>query len=186
MKKFAFIFFHIFLILFVVAVSIFTMYALDILFKIIGVIIMLIAVLSFFSGSYFVTGVFESIGIKWYATNLGEKAIISIVLLLLGAGCFAALDFYEFPDTIGSILVLICGFGIGYKMFNENEEGIFNLSDSTILLGKLVPVVYIIGAGLFMVFTIFKINAILSVICIVIGAVLHVFRLIAVCKEDIF
>lgn len=184
LSKPAFIIFHSFFALLMLAMMFAIQYVLKIVCYIVGGGIILLAILFLFGGTRIVSGVLEDIGVEYVATNLGSNLITAFVVVLIGGAIVSiptAMDLTGIK-SLGALLIFGVGILIGYKMMKENRR-FDELSDLTVLWGKLAPIAYVNGAVLYIFLSVFNVQPLYSAVLIVAGAAFHVMRMVGVCRE---
>ena len=184
MSKPAFIIFHSFFALLMLAMLFAIQYVLKIVCYVVGGGIILLAILFLFGGTRIVSGVLEDIGVEYVATNLGSNLITTFIMVCIGGAIVAIPTATDLTGmkSLGALLIFGVGVLIGYKMMKENCR-FDELSDLTVLWGKLAPISYVNGAVLYIFLSLFNVQPLYSAVLIVAGAAFHIMRMVGVCRE---
>ena len=180
--------FHIFFILAFIAIAVVGMILVEYVFLGVGFAIILIGVISFFFGHQFITGIYDKYGNEYYATNIRYKLILLLSFIVVGAAVAGIPEYFKGAESIliGIILALL-GIIVGVRMNNENYEWYsesYCLRAYTAAIGRIVPVAYIFGAGIYALF--WTAIPLLASIIIVLCAIFHLVRVIFVYQDRPF
>jgi hypothetical protein len=186
--KLWFTFFHFFFILAFIAIAVIGMVLIERVFLGIGFAVILIGVVSFFFGHQFITGIYDKYGNEYYATNIRYKLLLLLSFIVVGAAVAELPKYFEQAESvlIGIILALF-GIIVGVRMNNENYEWYnehYYLRAFTASIGRIVPVAYIFGAGIYALF--WETIPFLASAIIVLCAIFHFVRVICVYQDRPF
>ncbi len=185
--KLGFSFFHFLFILVFIAIAVMGMVLIEYVFLGIGGAIILIGVVSFFFGHQFITGIYDKHGNEYYATNIRYKLILLLSFIVAGAAVAGLPEAFGAPYFLIGIILAILGIIVGVRTNHENYEWYAYSSDIsgfTAALGRLVPVVYIFGAGLYAM--LWESVPVIASIIIVLCALFHLFRTVCVFNDKPF
>lgn len=184
MNKGTYILFHALFIVLMLALGIAGLFLLEAILYGIGALIILLGLLIFFTGTHF-QFVFDEFGNEWMVTNIQYRAIILAVTVVIGAAIAILPTFFAVPQVIVSIAMVLLGFGVGFRLHGENNSYRYYVGDGARLLGSLVPIVYMLNAGFFMIAALFELHFIFGILSTVLCLVPHVFRMIAVYRDSV-
>lgn len=180
--------FHFFFILAFIAIAVIGMILVEYVFLGIGGAIILIGIISFFFGHQFITGIYDKYGNEYYATNIRYKLVLLLSFVVVGAAIAGIPEYFQGAEhvLIGIILALL-GIMVGVRMNNENYEWYAEhdwVRAFTAESGRIVPVAYIFGAGIYALF--WESIPVLASIIIILCAIFHLIRVIMVYQDRPF
>ena len=187
MKKiFGFLFYHLFFGTAILAVSIMGVTFLNYVFTALAIVIAIIGILSFFVGLEFIFGIYDSAGNEYYATNIKHKLIVSFSILIIAFAVYSIPEIMEVPEFLVAVFIALLAWIVGFKTSSENGRWNYDISDFTHLLGKVVPVSYILCVGVLIVSLAFNLSPVVLIICSLLAALIHLVRIISVLKDRPF
>lgn len=151
---------------------------------VIGVIIILIGVLSFFPSIVVKTGIFDEFGNEYVATNLFERLATLGITILIGGAVTMLPSFLNMPSFFGYVAIVALAVGLGVKITAENNK--YYLYPSTIIIGQFVPFAYIVGGAAFLVEAAFSIGIWFRILVMSLAFILHLVRAVLVFRQSAF
>ena len=191
MKKFIkgpfiFVLYHLFFAAAILTVSILGVTLINYVFMTLGLVIALIGVLSFFVGLDFVFGIYDSAGNEYYATNFRYKLILSFSILIIAAAVAYIPEYVDVPEFLVGVFIALLAWIVGSKMMTENCKWDYDLAGFTYILGKAVPVSYILCVGVLIVSLSLGFPPVVLIIVSSISALIHLIRIVLVLKDNPF
>lgn len=157
---------------------------LDFALLIIGGLIILIGVVSFFPGLIVKIGIFDDFGNEYVATNFVERIISSIVICLIGGAITGLPKFLDMPSFFAYAAIMAIAIGLGVKLRSENEK--LYLSDATKTVGQFLPLAYMLAGAAFMLVEAFSLSILVRIGVMALAFALHVYRIVAVNMQASF
>lgn len=143
----------------------------------IGIAIILVGLVSFFPSIIVKTGIFDSYGNEYVATNLFERIGVLAATILVG-GCIMILpDFFDVPTYCGFAAMFLFASAIGLKIGAENRKYNY-IEDYKKYLGQFVPLVYMAAAAVYLAAEIFSVGPWLRIVAMVVALAFHVCRMV--------
>ena len=187
MKKIVgFLLYHLFFGAAILAVSIMGVTLVNYVFTALAVVIAIIGILSFFVGLEFIFGIYDSMGNEYYATNIKHKLIVSFSILIIAFAVYSIPEMMDVPEFLVAVFIALLAWMVGFKTGSENGRGNYDISDFTHLLGKAVPVSYILCVGVLILSLAFNLSPVILIVCSSIAALIHLVRIVAVLKDRPF
>lgn len=191
MKKFlkgpfVFVLYHLFFMAAILAVNIMGVTLINYVFTALGIVIAIIGILSFFVGLDFIFGIYDSAGNEYYATNIRYKLILSFSILIIAFAVYSIPQWIGIPEFLVAVFVALLGWIVGFKTTFENSKWYYNIGSFTSLLGKVVPVSYIMCVGILIVSLAFNFSPVVLIVCSSIAAFIHLVRIVSVLKDNPF
>ena len=184
MSKFSYIFFHVLIMILMMAMGVMGLLLLQYLFYGLGALVIIFGFLIFFSGTT-INFVFDEFGNEWLVTNIQHRAIILCVTLVIGASIAILPTFFDIPQVIVSIVMILLGFGIGFRLHGENDSWKYDVSDPARLLGSLVPLSYMLNAGFFLFAALFELPLFIGILTTALCLVPHILRTVLVYRDSV-
>lgn len=183
-----FVLYHLFFAAAILAIAIFGLTLIEYVFFAIGGVIVIIGFFATFVGLEFITGIYDKYGNEYYATNFKYKLILGFSIFLIGAAVAGIPKMFgEASALLAAIISTFIVWVVGIKMMGENVNwGRYDLNNSTLLLGKLVPIMYMASACLFIVSSAFSWPPVVLIIFASICAATHLVRIVLVLKDNPF
>ena len=182
----AFVMYHLFFAAAILAVSVMGMTLINYVFTALGIVIAVIGILSFFVGLDFIFGIYDSAGNEYYATNIKYKLILSFSILIIAFAVASIPEFFDVPEFLVAVFIALLAWIVGFKTSSENGRWNYRLGDFSLLLGKLVPISYILCVGILIISLAFSFSPIVLIIFSSIAAFIHLMRMILVLKDNPF
>ena len=166
------------------ALAVLGMLVLDFALYIVGGLVILIGVVSFFPGLIVKIGIFDDFGNEYVATNFVERIISSIVICLIGGAITILPQFLDMPSFFAYAAIMAISIGLGMKLRSENEK--LYLSDATKTIGQFLPLAYMLGGAAFMLVEAFALSILIRIGVTALAFGLHVYRIVAVNMQASF
>ena len=182
MSKFSFVLFHGLMMALILAISIMGLFLLSWIFNVLGGLVILLGILIFFSGTT-VNFIFDEFGNEYIVSNIRYRAIILVVTLILGAGITILPTMFDIPEIIIGFTLILLGVGLGFKLHSEDDGYKYYVSDGAKLMGVLIPFIYMINAGVFIIAILFSWPLFISIVTTSVCVLFHLFRTIYVFRE---
>lgn len=191
MKKFLkgpflFVLYHLFFMAAILAISVMGMTLINYVFTALGIVIAIIGILSFFVGLEFIFGIYDSAGNEYYATNIKHKLILSFSILIIAFAVASIPEFVDIPEFLVAVFIALLAWIVGFKTTFENSKWYYRIGDFTSLLGKAVPVSYIICVGILIISLAFNFSPVLLIVCSSIATFIHLVRVVLVLRDNPF
>ena len=164
--------------------SILGMLVIDFVLYIIGAVVILIGLISFFPSIVVKIGIFDEFGNEYVATNLFERIAAAVITCLIGGAIAMLPQFLSMPSFFAYIGIMALAIGLGFKLRAENAK--YYMSDMTKMIGQLIPFVYMLAGAAFMIGEAFEIGIWFRILVMAIAFALHVYRVIAVNQQAAF
>ncbi len=143
----------------------------------IGIAIILVGLVSFFPSIIVKTGIFDSYGNEYVATNLFERIGVLAATVLIG-GCIMILpDFFDVPTFCGFAAMFLFASAIGMKIGAENRKYSY-IENYKKYLGQFVPLVYMAAAAVYLAAEIFGVGPWLRIVAMAVAFAFHACRVI--------
>lgn len=182
-----FVLYHLFFVAALLAISIFGLTLIRYVFLAIGGVIVIIGFFATFVGLEFITGIYDQYGNEYYATNFKYKLILGFSIFLIGAAVAGIPEMVDVPEWLAAIISTFIVWVVGIKMMGENVNwGRYDLNNTTLLLGKLVPIMYMTSACLFIVSIAFSWPPVILIVFASICTAAHLARMVLVLKDNPF
>ena len=182
-----FVLYHLFFAAALLAISIFGLTLIRYVFLAIGGVIVIIGFFATFVGLEFITGIYDQYGNEYYATNFKYKLILGFSIFLIGAAVAGIPEMVDVPEWLAAIISTFIVWVVGIKMMGENVNwGRYDLNNTTLLLGKLVPIMYMTSACLFIVSIAFSWSPVILIVFASICTAAHLTRMVLVLKDNPF
>ena len=176
MKKF--IIAHVLLLLLSIAIAYFGLFTLQVLCYILGGIIMLYGVICVLN-TYVFIGVFDALGNEYVVTNL-EGNLWTLLFAFLFGAYVMAIPFTDGEDALK--LFMFVPAGLLLWVLSREFENFYD--DPVMGLIDIILVALYVGTGLlYNVLFDFELQVMYAVIPITIGFLVHIFRMVYVCKN---
>ena len=186
MKKFLFILFHVLLAALMVTFGVIGALLMNYIFKFIGILVILVGILSFFP-NLVVKFVYDDAGNEWMVTNISHRLIMLFTAFVIGGLIYGLMDYVSVPRAFGALGIFLLAQGVGFKIAKENDNYYaYDISDSTRNIGRLVPLVYTFGGGVFLLSTLIPMHPAFCIAAMSVGAAFHLFRIVLVLREENF
>lgn len=184
---FGFVLYHLFFAAAILAVSILGLTLVKYVFWALGGVIIVIGILSGIIGIEFITGIYDKYGNEYYATNFQYKLLLGFSIVIIGAAVAGIPEYFDTPELLAAIFTVLLAWLVGIKMMceNINWEGC-KLSNTTRMFGKIVPILYIISAGFYMVSLAYGLPPIFLIIVASICTITHIVRAVMVLRDNPF
>ena len=183
---FGFVLYHLFFAAAILAVSIMGMTLINYVFTALAIVIAVIAVLSFFVGLDFIFGIYDSAGNEYYATNITHKLVLSFSILLIAFAVYSIPEWMGVPEFLIAVFIALLAWIVGFKTSFENSKWYYRIEGFTSLLGKAVPVSYILCVGVLIVSLAFNFSPVVLIVCSSIATFIHLVRVVLVLKDNPF
>ena len=143
----------------------------------IGAAVILLGVLSFFPSIIVKTGIYDSLGNEYVATNLFERIGVLVGTVLIGGAIMILPQLLELPSYLGFVSIVVFASVIGLKIGSENRKYHY-IDESKKYIGQFVPLTYIAAGAVYLVESIFDVGAWLTILAMALAFAFHAFRVV--------